>query len=156
MSKLKVAAVQFRLRAEPDMNAFLAHAEAIVNDAAAAGAELVLFPELVTTGLLASYPDADALGVSDMGAAYKTVFPAVTDAFVHGMRSIAAARGIATPPTCSTPTGVPTPKTSCTSPRPNARWVPRPARTCWLHVSARSPSAFRSAPTSNFPRCRGT
>ena len=94
MSKLKVAAVQFRLRAEPDVNAFLAHAEAIVDDAAAAGAELVLFPELVTTGLLASYQDAGALGVSDMGAAYKTVFPAVTDAFVHGMRSIAAARGI--------------------------------------------------------------
>ena len=55
---LRVAAVQLELRAEPDLEHFATHVAAVVGRAARAGAELVVLPELASTGLLASDPDA--------------------------------------------------------------------------------------------------
>jgi predicted amidohydrolase len=54
MNSLKVASVQFELRAEPSLEDFLGHVHDRVAEAAANGAEIVVFPELASTGLLAS------------------------------------------------------------------------------------------------------
>ncbi len=54
MSSLKIAATQFELRAEPSLADFLAHVEALVTEAAASDADVVMLPELAGTGLLAS------------------------------------------------------------------------------------------------------
>ena len=72
---LRVAAVQLELRAEPDLEHFATHVAAVVGQAALAGAELVVLPELASTGLLASDPDALSLRVADETDAYRRVFP---------------------------------------------------------------------------------
>jgi predicted amidohydrolase len=74
-STLRVAAVQLELRPEPDLDHYLAHLATVVSQAADAGAELVVLPELASTGLLASHPDAATLRVADVVAAYRQVFP---------------------------------------------------------------------------------
>ena len=74
-TELRVAPVQFDLRAEPTLETFLDHVEAVVDDAARAGGEVVVLPELVSTGLLATHPSAEQLTVADLGDAYRTVFP---------------------------------------------------------------------------------
>lgn len=54
MSTLRVAATQFALEREESVEQFLAHLDRMTRDAAVAGAELVVFPELTSTGLLAA------------------------------------------------------------------------------------------------------
>jgi predicted amidohydrolase len=89
MSTLRVATAQFALRPERDFEAFSEHLSAVVADAARAEAQVVVLPELVTMGLLASLPDAESLSVADVPAAYRSLFPGLTDAFAELVRDLA-------------------------------------------------------------------
>jgi predicted amidohydrolase len=92
--ELSVAPAQFELRAEPTLDAFLDHVESVVDDAARAGGELVVLPELVTTGLLATHPRAKQLTVAELGDAYRTVFPDHDEAYGEKLRALATGRGV--------------------------------------------------------------
>jgi predicted amidohydrolase len=94
MRTLTVTAVQFELRAEPTFDAFGTHVTDVVEAAAADGAELVVLPELASTGLLASHPDAAALTAGDVTAAYRHVFPPLTEPLVDLLRGLAVRLGI--------------------------------------------------------------
>jgi predicted amidohydrolase len=89
MRPLTVTPVQFELRAERSFDDFANHLRATVI-AAAAGSDVVVLPELVTTGLLASHPDADTLAVADIADAYRSVFPAYTKQFEELVCALAA------------------------------------------------------------------
>ena len=91
---LRVAAVQLELRAEPDLGHFAAHVAAVVAQAARAGAELVVLPELASTGLLASDPDASALRVTEVPAAYRRVFPPCVEPIADVLRELATTHGL--------------------------------------------------------------
>jgi predicted amidohydrolase len=93
-TELSVAPVQFDLRAEPTLETFLDHVEAVVDDAARAGGEVVVLPELVTTGLLATHPSAEELTVADLGEAYRAVFPQYEEAYAERLRALAQAKGV--------------------------------------------------------------
>ena len=71
---LRVAAVQFELRAETSIAASPTTLRPW-STWRPGGADLVVLPELVTTGLLASHPDAASLRVADVAEAYRSVFP---------------------------------------------------------------------------------
>jgi predicted amidohydrolase len=94
MITLRVTTVQFELRAEPDFAAFARHLTDIVESAVADGAELVVFPELCTTGLLASHPQAAELTVNDLSTAYREVFPALTEPLTELLSTLAVEHGI--------------------------------------------------------------
>jgi predicted amidohydrolase len=79
MGTITVTAVQFELRPEPDFDTFAQHLTAIVDAAAADQPDLIVLPELVTTGLLASLPAAADLAPDEIGDAYRTVFPPFTE-----------------------------------------------------------------------------
>ena len=91
---LRVAAVQLELRAEPDLEHFATHVAAVVGQAAQAGAELVVLPELASTGLLASDPDAASLRVADVPAAYRRVFPPCVEPIADVLRELATTHGL--------------------------------------------------------------
>jgi len=93
-TELSVAPVQFDLRAEPTLETFLEHVESAVDDAARAGGEVVVLPELVSTGLLATHPSADELTVADLGEAYRGVFPQYEEAYSERLRALARAKGV--------------------------------------------------------------
>ena len=93
MSRLRVAVAQFELRAEPSFDAFHAHVTGIVDEAVDRGAELVVLPELVTTGLLATVTDHVPVAAS-VAQDYRTVFPSFTDDLVEAYRSLATSRQI--------------------------------------------------------------
>jgi len=86
---LRVAAAQFELRPETTFEGFAEHVAAVAAVAADDGAELLVLPELVTTGLLASHPRAGELTVADVPDAYRTVFPACTEPYVELLRTLA-------------------------------------------------------------------
>lgn len=92
---LRVAAVQFQLKPETSFSGFQSHLSEIVGQAVNLGAELVVFPELVGTGLLASRPDADSLLAADMKRTYRELFPPVADDFAHTLSALATRHGIA-------------------------------------------------------------
>jgi predicted amidohydrolase len=94
MSTLRVATAQFALRPEPSFEAFRTHLAGVVDDAARADAALVVLPELVTMGLLASLPDARRLTVDAVADAYRRLFPQLTEAFADTVRDLATTRGI--------------------------------------------------------------
>ncbi len=94
MTTLRVSTVQFELRAEPDFAAFARHLTDIVESAVAEGAELVVFPELCTTGLLASHPQASELSVNDVSDAYRAVFPPLIDSLTVLLSGLAVLHGI--------------------------------------------------------------
>ncbi|MCA4134822.1 nitrilase-related carbon-nitrogen hydrolase [Arthrobacter sp. M4] len=89
MSQLRIAAAQFALRPEPSLEALSQHVSSLVEGAAADGAQLVLLPELVTTGLLASHPNPAALEAGRIDEAYRTLFPLIADHYVDLMSAIA-------------------------------------------------------------------
>ena len=94
MTELRVAAVQMELRRETSIQSFHDHVADIVQRAKADGAELILLPELSTTGLLATHPRVDELQPSDLHLAYREVFPALTDEVVATFRSVAQDAGV--------------------------------------------------------------
>lgn len=87
-STLTIAVTQFELRPERTLEDFLAHVESRVAQAAAEGAEVVLFPELASTGLLASITDHQVTTTS-IDSDYWNVLPTFTDAMVAGFRRMA-------------------------------------------------------------------
>ena len=93
MSTLTVAAVQFELRAEHSFTAFADHVSSLVDGAVQAGAELVVLPELVTTGLLASAPDGP-VRTATVAHHYRSVLPALTDDVVDLLRGLASSRSV--------------------------------------------------------------
>ena len=93
-TELSVAPVQFDLRAEPTVESFLHHVESVVEDALRVGGEVVVLPELVTTGLLATHPRAAQLTVAELGDAYRTVFPEYDEAYGEKLRALATGKGV--------------------------------------------------------------
>ncbi|SKB44012.1 Predicted amidohydrolase [Arthrobacter sp. 49Tsu3.1M3] len=94
MSTLRIASTQFELRAESSLDTFAQHVNGIVAAAAADGAQLVLLPELVTTGLLASHRNSAELDAAHIGDVYRTLFPLIADHYVDLMSSIAKRHNI--------------------------------------------------------------
>ncbi|MFF0227159.1 nitrilase-related carbon-nitrogen hydrolase [Streptomyces sp. NPDC004629] len=93
MSTLKIATTQFELRAERSSDHFLAHVEGLVAKAAEQGAELILFPELASTGLLGAITD-HTVTTKTIQSDYWNVLPTFTDDIVAGLRRIAAEHDI--------------------------------------------------------------
>lgn len=94
LTPLRVAAVQMDWRREHSVEEFTAHVDDIVRQAVAQGAELVLLPELSTSGLLAMHPRVDELGVDDLNEAYRSVFPSLTGQVVDVFSSLAVEHGV--------------------------------------------------------------
>ena len=88
MSSLTVASAQFELRAEPDFASFAAHLTDVVERAVDAGGELVVLPELVTTGLLASVPDGP-IRTDSVASHYRSLFPSLTGQLSSLLRKLA-------------------------------------------------------------------
>ena len=86
---LRVAAVQFSLTAEKTLEDFLAHKEKLIKEAASNGAEVVLFPELSSTGLLGSVSGSN-VDASSLRDHYWTTLPSKTEEIIEGLRRIAA------------------------------------------------------------------
>jgi predicted amidohydrolase len=93
MTDLSVATVQFALRAEPTVEAFLAHTGESVEQAVAQGAEVVLFPELASTGLLGSINDHEVTTAS-VAADYRHVLTGYAQSIADGLIRLAAAHGV--------------------------------------------------------------
>jgi len=88
MASLTVATVQLSLRAEPNVDDFLAHLDALVRRAADRGAEVVLFPELASTGLLGSIEDHEVT-TETIAEDYWRVLTSYTDTIVAGLSRMA-------------------------------------------------------------------
>ncbi|MDQ0664622.1 putative amidohydrolase [Arthrobacter ulcerisalmonis] len=82
---LKVASTQFQLRPERDLKQYLTHMEELVRQAAEQGAELVLFPELASTGLLGAVTDHEVT-TATITSDYWDFLPQFTDAIVADMQ----------------------------------------------------------------------
>jgi predicted amidohydrolase len=93
--RFRVASVQMELRPELSLEAWAEHVGGLVAAAAAQDVALVVLPELSTTGLVATHPQAEVLGRDDMNAAYRDVFPPLTDAVRDTLASLAREHGIA-------------------------------------------------------------
>jgi predicted amidohydrolase len=89
MASLTVATVQFALEAEETVEGFLEHVDSLAGQAAARGASVVLFPELASTGLLASISDHEVT-TETVASDYWKVLPQYTDQIVDGLRQTAA------------------------------------------------------------------
>jgi predicted amidohydrolase len=87
-ASLKVATTQFELRPEKTLQEFLDHMEGLVKRAAEQDAELVLFPELVSTGLLAAITDHEVT-TATITEDYWKVLPDFTDDIVQGLQRMA-------------------------------------------------------------------
>jgi predicted amidohydrolase len=90
---LRVATTQFQLRPEKNLDEFLSHMEQLVKEAANQRAEIVLFPELASTGLLASIQDHQVT-TSTITSDYWEALPGLTDDIVAGMRQLATDNNI--------------------------------------------------------------
>jgi predicted amidohydrolase len=82
-ASLKVATIQFELRQENSLHEYLQHMETLVKRAAEQGAELVLFPELASTGLLAAIDDHEVTTAS-ITSDYWHSLPHFTEDIVAG------------------------------------------------------------------------
>jgi predicted amidohydrolase len=94
MSTLRISTTQFALRAESSLDSFAMHVNDVVAAAAADGAQLVLLPELVTTGLLASNRETADLDAARIGNVYRTLLPLVADHYVDVMSAMAGKHSI--------------------------------------------------------------
>lgn len=93
MSSLSVASVQFEMRSEPTVEGFIQHMEDLVNQAVERGAEVVLFPELASTGLLGSIRTHEVT-LETITSDYWDVLPTYLDAIRDGIRDIARRHGV--------------------------------------------------------------
>ncbi len=88
MASLTVATVQLALRAESSVAGFLDHMDGLVQRAAEQGAQIVVFPELASTGLLGTITD-HVVTTKTIAADYWRVLPTYTDAIVDGLTDVA-------------------------------------------------------------------
>lgn len=93
MSSLTVAAIQFELRAETSVADFLDHVETCIAASVAQGAELVVFPELASTGLLGAIDDHEVT-TNTIASDYWGVLPQHTETIAGGVRELARQYGI--------------------------------------------------------------
>lgn len=91
---LRLAVAQMALRPARQVGEWRCQVGALVDQAAARAAHLVVLPELASFGLLASLPGCERLAAREMGAAFRAVFPALTAEYEAAMRELAVARGI--------------------------------------------------------------
>lgn len=84
MNSLKIAITQFELRSEGALDFFLSHVESLVSEAAASGADVVVLPELASTGLLASL-DGHTVTTATVADDYRHGLTAYTDDIVAGL-----------------------------------------------------------------------
>jgi predicted amidohydrolase len=87
-ASLKVATVQFELRPERTLQQYLDHVEGLVKRAAEQQVELVLLPELASTGLLGAVTDHEVT-TATITSDYWKFLPEFTDDIVKGMRRMA-------------------------------------------------------------------
>jgi predicted amidohydrolase len=90
---LRVAAVQFELTAEPSIDSFLEHVDRLVVAAVAEGAEVVVFPEFASVGILGSIDDHEVVAATiadDYRGHLAGLFPAIEG----GLREIATRHGV--------------------------------------------------------------
>ena len=90
---LKVATTQFQLRPEKDLKEYLDHMEGLVRQAAEQGAELVLFPELASTGLLGAVTDHEVT-TATITSDYWDFLPQFTDDIVSGVQRMSRENNI--------------------------------------------------------------
>lgn len=93
MTGLKVAITQFALRTEPDLETYLAHVAELIAAAAAAGAQVVLLPELASTGLLGAITD-HIVTAATVSADYWQVLSGFADRIVAALADSAATHQI--------------------------------------------------------------
>lgn len=82
MTKLKVAMVQFELRREESIDGHFETLERLVSEAAEAGAELVVFPEFSSMGLLGAIEDHETTAATvteDYWQFLAPLFPEIAD-----------------------------------------------------------------------------
>jgi predicted amidohydrolase len=87
MASLTVASVQLELRPEATVEDFVAHLDTLVGKAAAQDADVVLFPELASTGLLASITD-HAVTTETVASDFWNVLPTYEDTIVGALQRI--------------------------------------------------------------------
>jgi predicted amidohydrolase len=92
--RLTVASIQFELRGEPSVKAFLDHMDEQVTHAADARADVVVFPELASTGLLGSITDHPVTSQS-ITRDYWEVLAPMAGAIEIGVRDLALRHGLA-------------------------------------------------------------
>ncbi|MGO4680196.1 nitrilase-related carbon-nitrogen hydrolase [Microbacterium sp. 2MCAF23] len=88
MSTMRVATVQFELRAERSPQRLIEHMETLVAKAAAGGAGVVVFPELADTGLLGAI-DGEPVAADSLKEHYWDTLPAHTEAIVSAQQAMA-------------------------------------------------------------------
>lgn len=93
MSALRVAVAQFELKPETSFDTFYRHVQKVVTEAVENRAEVVVLPELVTTGLLATVTDHDPTTFT-VSEDYRRVFPGFTDDLVEAYRGLATSQSI--------------------------------------------------------------
>jgi predicted amidohydrolase len=93
VTTLKVATSQFGLRREESVEGFVDHLEQLVARAATAHAELVVFPELASTGLLASIT-GHQVTTQTVPSDYWNELPALTQQIVEGVVALAQRHGV--------------------------------------------------------------
>ncbi len=87
-TRLRVGAVQFELRPERSVDEFLKHIRDVTAAATHRGAELVVLPELASTGLLHTISD-HTVTTSTINADFWEVLPEYSEAIVSGLATIA-------------------------------------------------------------------
>jgi len=94
MRHIPVSVQQFPLEPDDSFAAFAARFTAATDAAVEAGSRVVVFPELVTTSLLAAHPDREQLTVKDLNRVYREHFPTFTDDVIALVRDLARTRNI--------------------------------------------------------------
>lgn len=93
MNSLRIATVQFELRQERSLKEYFAHVEGLVAEAVEHGAELVVFPEFASSGLLASITDRE-VSARTVGDHYRNDLAPLADAIAANTGELAQRYGV--------------------------------------------------------------
>ncbi|MFC5337095.1 nitrilase-related carbon-nitrogen hydrolase [Leucobacter denitrificans] len=93
MTTFRVASVQFELRKESTLEEYLSHTEVLVAEAVQHGAELVVFPEFASSGLLATISDHEVTGKT-IGDDYWQHLAPFSDAIAEATQDLAKKYGV--------------------------------------------------------------
>ncbi|MBC8751689.1 MULTISPECIES: nitrilase-related carbon-nitrogen hydrolase [Paraburkholderia] len=92
---LPVSIASFGTRRYPTLAALGNHVETLARQAASAGSRILLLPELVSTGLLWTDPDASRVDNAGVGAFYRKVLTPMFGAYKQMMSALAGKHGLA-------------------------------------------------------------